>query len=246
MCGEAELFIDAVWRNAGGGPHLVLPDGCIDLIFAWRAGADGRVEQPRLFASALLARAETVAADASARFVGVRFRPGMARAVLDIAPSALRQGDIPADAIHPGFASLAERLAIADEAAMPALLRAEARRRLADALPPPPRQMAAIAGLRRGMAPGRLAMALGIADRTLHRDVLAWTGLPPRRLARILRLHRALGRIRAGAEMAEAALAAGYCDQPHMARDFSDLVGHPPGAFRPRVRNIQDPATRAQ
>ena len=74
----------------------------------------------------------------------------------------------------------------------------------------------------------------------LHRDVLAWTGLAPRTLGRVLRMQRALEALRGGKEpLAELAARAGYADQPHMTREIRRLTGLSPGEHR-RVRNVQD------
>ena len=76
--------VDVYWINrpdAGAADVRVLPDGCIDLVF--RSDAEGG----QLFASALIERPRPIGT-ASDWFVGVRFRPAMARAILDIDPVA--------------------------------------------------------------------------------------------------------------------------------------------------------------
>ena len=81
-----------------------------------------------------------------------------------------------------------------------------------------------------------VARAVGVTTRTLHREMLAWTGLPPKLLARIFRLQAALGRLRRhrhDGPLAILAAEAGYADQAHMAREFRDLAGAPPSAFAP-------------
>ncbi|MFC9794258.1 helix-turn-helix domain-containing protein [Streptomyces sp. NPDC127584] len=56
-------------------------------------------------------------------------------------------------------------------------------------------------------------------------------GLSPKRLARALRLDRAIGLLSAGGGQAETAAVAGFCDQAHLAREFRALTGMPPGLF---------------
>ncbi|MER5964406.1 helix-turn-helix domain-containing protein [Streptomyces sp. NPDC002057] len=56
-------------------------------------------------------------------------------------------------------------------------------------------------------------------------------GLTPKRLARALRLDRAIGLLSAGGGQAETAAVAGFCDQAHLAREFRALTGMPPGLF---------------
>jgi methylphosphotriester-DNA--protein-cysteine methyltransferase len=62
-------------------------------------------------------------------------------------------------------------------------------------------------------------------------------GYGPKRLARVLRLRRALARAAAGEELAAAAFSAGYADQAHLGHDCRELAGVPPtvaigGRFR--------------
>jgi AraC-like DNA-binding protein len=76
-----------------------------------------------------------------------------------------------------------------------------------------------------------VAGELGISERQLRRVVEAEVGYGPKRLGRVLRLRRALERVRSGAELAEVAYSSGYADQAHFARDCRELAGVPPGRF---------------
>jgi len=84
-----------------------------------------------------------------------------------------------------------------------------------------------------GAAPiGELAAELGWSRRHLavrFRDEL---GMPPKALARLLRFERAVGRLRAGDELADLALDAGYYDQAHFNRDFRAFAGTTPTEYR--------------
>jgi transcriptional regulator GlxA family with amidase domain len=67
-----------------------------------------------------------------------------------------------------------------------------------------------------------------------HRHLLARfkeeVGLPPKAVARILRLQRAYDFVRRdrGTPWAEVAQLCGYYDQAHMSRDFRGFAGTPP------------------
>ncbi|HEY3148203.1 MAG TPA: AraC family transcriptional regulator, partial [Dongiaceae bacterium] len=225
-----------------------LPDGCIDLIF--RRGAEGG----RLFASALIEQPAFFTGNGSAWFVGVRFRPAMARAILEVEPVDCRDRDIPAASIDPDLAGLEDRLSdCASAAAALALLRHAVDARLAqtkrDATPMRVRE--AIALLERGggdLHVRKVAQSLGIAERSLHRDLVRWSGLAPKSMARILRMQRTLYAIRADRQpLAELALHLGYADQAHMTRELKALSGFTPAELSPRiarttVRNLQDAA----
>jgi len=84
-----------------------------------------------------------------------------------------------------------------------------------------------------GAAPiGELAAELGWSRRHLavrFRDEL---GMPPKALARLLRFERAVGRLRAGDDLADLALDAGYYDQAHFNRDFRAFAGTTPTEYR--------------
>jgi AraC-like DNA-binding protein len=94
----------------------------------------------------------------------------------------------------------------------------------------------------------RVALALGIAERSLHRDLVRWTGLAPKSMARILRMQRTIAAIRAGRmPLADLALRMGYADQAHMTRELKELAGFTPSEVAPArnrraVRNLQDAA----
>ena len=80
---------------------------------------------------------------------------------------------------------------------------------------------------------GTLARELAVSERHLRRRVTDQVGYGPKRLARVLRLRRAIAEVRAGADLAEVAFAAGYADQAHFGNDCRELAGATPSAFRP-------------
>jgi transcriptional regulator GlxA family with amidase domain len=127
-----------------------------------------------------------------------------------------------------------ERLGEADRAGKVFVaLEQELRAMLAGAGPPEPRVRAAIQRLAR--APESLSIEVLAAETGLTRQRLSRlfrddVGYGPKRLARILRLQRAIRLLRArtGSALAEVALDAGYCDQPHMNGEFRALAGVAP------------------
>ena len=103
----------------------------------------------------------------------------------------------------------------------------------------------AIASLARGGEVHRVARAVGLSERGLHRDLVRWSGLAPKPLARILRMQRCLAALRAGRmPLALLALRLGYADQAHMTRELKALAGTTPRAVARQsvVRNLQDAA----
>lgn len=237
-------LVDVYWINRPGGvPNvLVLPDGCTDLIF--RGGKDSG----RLFASALIEHPMPIGGADAGWFVGVRFRPAMARAIIDIDPIDCRDREVPARAIEASFGALEERLmacASADQAFAVLTRAVDARLAQRDGAGAPRRVQEAIAALARGVAVHTVARAAGMSERSLHRDLVRWSGLAPKPLGRILRMQRCLAALRAGrTPLADLALRLGYADQAHMTRELKALAGITPGevAREAAVRNLQDAA----
>ncbi|MFE3829521.1 AraC family transcriptional regulator [Streptomyces sp. NPDC059092] len=78
----------------------------------------------------------------------------------------------------------------------------------------------------------RLAAELGTSPFALLRAFRSVYGLPPHTWLTDARVRRARSLLDAGTGPAEAALAVGFTDQPHLNRHFSRIVGVPPGAYR--------------
>lgn len=197
---------------------LVLPDGCVDLL--WHAG--------RL----LVAGPDTVAqraAPGTGTTVGVCLRPGAAR-TLGVPASTLRDARVDAEDLWgaPG-ARLADAVAHAadDDARLGLLTRAIAGR-IAGVPPPDPLVAWAAARVGRGpVAVAELAREAALSERQLRRRFDEHVGYGPRTLHRVLRLQRLLDRAVARPAEGLAALAAhgGYADQPHLAREVRALAG---------------------
>jgi AraC-like DNA-binding protein len=79
-----------------------------------------------------------------------------------------------------------------------------------------------------GLSVADMADELGCSPRQLHRRCLPLFGYGPRRLARIVRMQRALGLLDAGVPPADVAAAGGYADQPHLTREVRSLAGTTP------------------
>jgi AraC-like DNA-binding protein len=79
---------------------------------------------------------------------------------------------------------------------------------------------------------GGLAEELGWSRRHFAARFREELGMPPKALARILRFERAVARLRAGDDLGELALEAGYYDQAHFNRDFREFAGATPTAYR--------------
>jgi len=221
----------------------VFPDGCIDIVWT-----DGGL---------ILAGPDTAAVPLEWRpgawFAGIRFRPGLAPAVLGVPASAVLDtrvelGDVMGDRARALDDHL--RRAPSLRAAAGALV-AAVRGWLPAAAPADRLVEAAVATLRTSDAPRPVALLagqLGVSERQLHRRFVAAVGYGPKLLHRILRLRRFLrlaagdtrrnravhrseaampgGRLRGN--IAALAQAAGYADHAHLVRDCQELAGLPP------------------
>ena len=213
----------------------VLPDGHTDLIVRLAAGSAG----VRLVSAAVCGptdRPKLFPIIPAAVLVGVRLRHGWAVPVLGIAPADLFRAECEVRSCGPGPAGLLDRLSGCStvEECVTALAEgvaglAAGRRRHGGS------ERARWAAER--MAGGEVAVAavarrLGVSERTLHRDVVAATGLPPSVLARVRRFRDAVMMLRAGhSSLATVAAVCGYADQSHLTREVRRFAGLPPAAL---------------
>jgi len=217
-------WLDCVWERSGGldAPARILPDGCIDVVFSPGTGL-------RLVGANTVAFVSDVAP--GERVLGARLVPGGAPALLGIAAEPVLDRRPPLDELLGDEARRLQQL-LYESADPVATLSAWLTERAPRARAPDPLVAAAVSGLAGGDdRVGRLAGALGVSERALRRRVTVAVGYGPKRLARVLRLRRALALAGDGSPLAEAAYAAGYADQAHFAHDCRELAGLPPGRF---------------
>lgn len=202
-----------VWTTtpSGGGPGRVLPDGCMDLL--WNEG--------RLLVAGPDTRAYVTQGDPSA-WVGLRFSPGAAPAVLGVPARELRDRRVELTDLWPvgEVRRLEGRVA---RAARAGTALEEIARERANA--PDPLLTALVTALEEGRPVAAIADELGLGARRLHRRSLAAFGYGPKTLARILRMRRALALAGEGVSYADTAARAGYADQAHLARDVKEFTG---------------------
>jgi AraC-like DNA-binding protein len=216
--GEAVGVIDAVWDGPARPGQVILPDGSTDLLVA---GDEVRVV-------GVMSRARILTVTRPVAMTGVRLAPWAAFAVLGVAAHELRDQRVPARELGARGRALADALAgLTDRAAIEARLRA-----IAGAVTIDRRLPRAIAALATDARVAAVARTVDLSERQLERLLLQHVGLGPKRLARIARLRTALALARRGA-LADAALAAGYADQAHLAREVRALTGLTPSALVP-------------
>lgn len=240
LTGRLATVADRAWTVTGVGAagHLVLPDGCMDLV--WTGGA--------LMVAGPMTRAATASAAASppGPVMGIRLRPGAARA-LGVPAEHLTDAVVPAADVHQGFRHTAERIGSAGSpSAMAAVLTREADG-LLDVAAVDGATLRAAALLMSGRAEvAAVAGAVGYSDRALRRIVTRTAGLSPSHMRRVGRLQGVLSAARdhPDASVAAIAAAAGYTDESHCARDIRELAGLTPAGLL-RARGLRPaPAVR--
>lgn len=171
---------------------------------------------------------------------GVKFRVGGFHPFLRRPVVTLADASLPITAALPGAGAL-EHDVLAEDA-MPAMA-AVADRHLLAHLPPPDPQVVRVGELVAQVAADpalysvqALAAQAGVTVRTLQRLFGQYVGVAPKWVINRYRLHEAIERLQSGRTVAwaELALALGYFDQAHFIRDFTHLVGSPPGEYARR------------
>jgi len=215
MYAERRAPAGTVWTRttpAGAEEIRILPDGCLDVILM----------HGRLMVAGPDSVARLNSSPAGTTYIGLRFDPGVGPVALGVPAAELRDRTLPLEDVWSPrrVRRLADAMATAPDPGMTLA-------RLVDGGPPEPWVPAAVGWLRKGCAVAEVAGRLELSERQLHRRCLDAFGYGPKTLGRILRLDRALALVRGGTVAAEAAVLAGYADQPHMAREVRALSGVP-------------------
>ncbi|HRC06663.1 MAG TPA: helix-turn-helix domain-containing protein [Miltoncostaeales bacterium] len=230
LADTVDCFWTGAWDLAGQEPHTVqlLGDPCVHI--AMERGASRVVGVWTETWTRTLSGVGCVRA--------VKLRAGATQAVFDRPASTFTDRLVPlADALPTALS--------VEESVLDAPSHEEAARVLADWLRgvsapvPDPKCMLAVslmgtlAADRSIVRVEQLAAHAGLTVRALQRLFDEHVGASPKWAIRRHRLQEAAVRIEAGTQQSLARLAAelGYADQAHLARDFRNAVGTPPGAF---------------
>jgi AraC-like DNA-binding protein/uncharacterized glyoxalase superfamily protein PhnB len=220
--GQLGQWVECAWTRDGPDGHdRIVPDGCMDLIWSERRGLT--VVGPNTTAFMAPLREGSAVG-------GVRLHPGAAPPVFGVDAPALLDAHVPAAELWGDDARrLDDRVAAAGSGGERARLLVAFVSARATTAPDPLVREAARRLERERVA--EVASTLAVSQRHLRRLVSAHVGYGPKLLGRVLRLRRALARVRGGAELAEVAFDSGYADQAHFSQDCRALAGVPPGRF---------------
>jgi methylphosphotriester-DNA--protein-cysteine methyltransferase len=251
-------FVACFWllRDSADGaapaPQRVLPDGCVESVFHLgrpfhrRAPGGDWLRQPEAILVGQITGPILLAPGGEVDVVGVRWRPAGAHAFLGRPLAELTDREVALEDLDSGSRELVERLrAAARPAARIELLEAWLWERLASAPAAEGRVELAVRLLL--TSGGRLPVSvvadrLGTSVRQLQRAFRERVGVGPKFLARLVRFQRFVRALpRSSAEgVAALALAAGYCDQAHLIREFRELAGETPGRFASERHELSD------
>jgi AraC-like DNA-binding protein len=218
-------WVRQVTETAKEASTLVLPDGCVDLL--WRDG--------ELIVAGLDRSARPNPLKPGQTILGLRLRPGVAGAVLGMpASEVLDRPRTPLeDLLGSDATELEEMLGETErvEQAFDLLEGLVASRLEAEQLDSLVLAASRLLGFD-GSRVERLAEALGISDRQLRRRFHRAVGYGPKTLDRVLRFRRFVARVSEMAardgDLARMAAELGYADQAHMTRDCVALSGLTP------------------
>jgi len=231
-------FVSQVWLGLDNreASHDIVPDGCVDVVLHVAGGGTSLWA----YGTTTQLREEPIA---PGHYLGIRFRPGMARHFLDIPATDLTDRKEGASA---EFALDARPLVDSiDDAGVFACVDQLLLDHVARIQPRMTRVDAAVLAIDAGdpsMSIANLASEYGKGRRQFERDFLRAVGIPAKQYAVIARFHRAARRLshRRPGELAAIAADAGYADQSHMVRDFQRLAGAAPSAWKADVAIVQD------
>ena len=213
----------------GTPDYCILPDGCVDILFATQ-----NREPVSLAVVGLMTTPLTCEVEPGRAFFAVRFRPGMAAAFIPEA-ALLNDRVEPLESVWgPAARQMSERLA---ESSAPESMAGVIEEILRPLEPPDSAQRALWRLPDTSIPLNCLASYAGLSDRHFRRACLERAGVSPKYMRRILRFRKAADRLRAieaatsQPNWAQFAAACGYYDQAHLIREFQEFAGCTPGRF---------------
>ena len=249
-CAALASHVEKLWCCDGhpgvNGKDRALPDGRFQLAFSLAEGpisaladpmGDGGGIAPSLLIG-IRSRFSIIDTAKLRSAMGVVFRPGGVHAFLKMPADAFHDKNVSLDLIWGSMVqTLRDRLRSANDPAkkfqileVALLSRINVRVQLNTAV-----RYALVEFDRRSQIPmvRELAHEAGLSRRRFAQLFREQIGLTPKLYCRLQRFQNALKQIASGAfvDWAQLALAAGYCDQAHLAHEFRDFSGLSPSAY---------------
>ena len=213
--------------------HQVLPDGCMDLLFNFRAG-DGR----RASVIGTMIRPRTFTAIGPVDLFGVRFRPGGLAAYVALEADELVDAQVDlANFWGPLAQEVWHRLGEATSADRVRLLQEVLRARANGGPQTDPfvrHCVSRIEAARGWLRIGDLEKSTGLSARQLERKFARHLGISPKTFARVIRFKGVMAAADRPDTPDWVGLAGdfGFADQPHLVREFKTFSGLTPVEYR--------------
>jgi len=222
------VWCDGTW--VAPRTHRVVPDGCIDLVFARRCPT----ADYRAFIVGTMTRPIIEPLMCHADYIAVRFGPGGFRHFFDAPPTDLTDRIIPLDSLSVP-SSLAEQLAGWDDVqARLSILEDELHWRFRPEVEDSAltKILETIAVCHGNVPMAQLGHVASWSPRHLRRIFRDCVGVGPKTFCRIARFLSALRVLRRSPRpnLLDVALDAGYYDQAHFIHEFCDFYGSSPSA----------------
>jgi AraC-like DNA-binding protein len=229
-------FVECFWTHetVGKTVHRVLPDGCADLLFTQTGG-----ESQELIVVGTMTRARSFDLP-KAKFIGVRFRPGMSFLFVPVPGPELVDQRIPLREIWgPKTNQLQDQLG---DCSVPQCI-AQIESCLIDQLYTQPKSQPLLNSTQRVLSWAEqqhgnvriddLADLAGLGARQFRRVCLELTGLTPKQLCRALRFREAVAQLMNDDRLGSATIALdlGYYDQAHFINEFRAFSGLTPSEY---------------
>lgn len=232
LADRVECYWITRWDLRGRPPHEqeILPHPSVNVVVQERASG--------VFGIATAKRTKALAG--RHRAVGIKFHPG---AFLACPPSDLTDAHLRLEEVFGSEGSNHERLVLATDDNDEIVGLAE--RFVASQCPAADEDAVAarrivenIRGDSQLLRVDAVAARHGLSTRGLQRLFERRLGVTPKWVIQRYRLHEAVARIESGGAVRFAALAAdlGWVDQAHFVRDFTRIVGRPPGRYAAALR----------
>jgi AraC-like DNA-binding protein len=227
-------FIECFWVRTpnDSSHHIVLPDGCIDIVFKF----DDNDQAEGLVVGTMTT---PLRVEASGNFVGVRFKPGKSSMFLIFGASELTDKTTELRNIAgPQGSNLVEQLSNSGDisnqikilnTSLTAWLRHNNNDRVDYVIQK-------IMGSQGNISINSICSSLGLSRQHLARLFQEYVGIGPKQFARVIRFQSLLKNVRENPRInwADEAVMLGYYDQAHLISDFRQFSGTSPERFATR------------
>ncbi|RPI76789.1 MAG: AraC family transcriptional regulator [Desulfobacteraceae bacterium] len=239
-CAELKPYINCFWSYHCGSAvqdpikHIILPDGCIDIIFDY--GADR--PDPAFIVGAMT----KPIMNQRQHLLGIRFQPGMAYSFLKTPLHHLTDLTVDLSAVWgPSSQEIHSKMLETNPAGAWSVLTRELIGRLDQAAVPDQRILAAVSWIKKhngSLSVQQLSDKLGLSRQHFKRRCAQYTGLTPKNLLTTYRFKALMKQAKSNPTLAWSRLAvdAGYYDQAHLISEFKTMTGLTPTRYFQDIR----------